>query len=78
MEPWQQFFSKLFPKHFDRSGKIKSYHAQAEFFKSLVLVQQKGQRVPITLQDKVDKEIDKLLAQGHIEKVQNCLDRYFV
>ena len=32
----------------------------------------------ITLQDKVDKEIDKLLRQGHIEKLNECLDKYFV
>ena len=32
----------------------------------------------MTLQHKVDKEIDKLAAQGHIEKLQECLDRYFV
>ena len=34
--------------------------------------------MPVTLQHKVDKEIDKLAAQGHIEKLQECLDRYFV
>ena len=38
---------------------------QAEFFKNLTPIQQKGRRVPITLQEKVDKEIDKLLEQGY-------------
>ena len=33
--------------------------------------------MPVTLQDKVDKEIDKQLAQGHIEKLQESSDRYF-
>ena len=30
-------------------------------------VQKKGRRVPITLQDEVDEENEKLLSQGHIE-----------
>ena len=34
--------------------------------------------MPITLQEKVDKEIDKLLRQGHIEKLTECSDKYFV
>ena len=34
--------------------------------------------MPITLQDKVDKEINKLLRQGHIEKLNECSDKYFV
>ena len=32
----------------------------------------------MTLQEKVDKEIDKLITQGHIEKLKECSDRYFV
>ena len=78
MDPWQLYFSKLFPKLFTRIGKIKNYKVQAEFFKTLVPVQQNGQRVPVTVQEKVDKEIDKLLTQGHIEKLKECSDRYFV
>ena len=38
----------------------------------------KGRRVPITLQEKVGKEIDKLMAQGHIQKLEECSDKYFV
>ena len=34
--------------------------------------------MPITLQDKVDNEIIKLLRQGHIEKLNECSDKYFV
>ena len=30
------------------------------------------------LQKKIDREIDKLLTQGHIEKMKECSDRYFV
>ena len=78
MDQWQLYFSKLFPKLFTRVGKIRNYKVQAEFFKNLVPVQQKGRRVPVTLQEKVDKYIDKLLTQGHEEKLKECSDRYFV
>ena len=50
---------------------------QAEFFENLTPVQQKGRRVPISLQEKVDTEIDKLLKQGQIEKLTECSDKYF-
>ena len=59
---YSQFF-------FARIGKIRNYMIQAEFFKNLLPVHQKGRRVPVSLQYKVDKEIYKLLAQGHIEKL---------
>ena len=78
MDQWQLYFSKLFPKLFTRVGKIRNCKVQAEFFKNLVPVQQKRRRVPVTLQEKVDKEIDKLLTQGHIEKLKECSDRCFV
>ena len=59
-------------------GKIQNYKRQAEFFNNLIPIQQKGRRVPIMLQDKVDGEIDKLLKQGHIERLEDCSDKCFV
>ena len=78
MDPWYQFFSKLFPKFCTRTRKIKNYEVQAEIFKNLVPVQQKGRRVLATLQEKVDKEIDKLLARDQIEQLQERSDQFFV
>ena len=77
LEHWQTYFSKQFENLFNRVGKIKNYRVHADFFETLTPIQQKGRRVPITLQDKVDKEIDKLLRQGHIEKLNECSDKYF-
>ena len=34
--------------------------------------------MPVTLQQKMDKDIDKLLTQGRIENMKECSDRYFV
>ena len=40
--------------------------------------QQKGHRIPIQLQDQVDKEIEKLLKDGHMEKVDKIQDDVFI
>ena len=66
LDDWQNHFSKQFYNLFHICSHIRIYKVQAECFKNLMPIQQKGKRVPITLQEKVDKEIDKLLAQGHI------------
>ena len=79
LDSWETYFSKQqFSNLFSRVGKIRNYKVQAEFFENLNPVQQKGRRVPILLQEKVDAEIDKLLQQGHIEKITECSDKYFV
>ena len=51
---------------------------QAICFKKLTSLQQKSRRVPITLQDKVDNEIEKLLKQGHVDNLEECSDENFV
>ena len=78
LDSWQTYFSKQFSNLFSRVGKIRNYKVAAEFYENLTPVQQKGRRVPISLQEKVDAEIDKLLKQGHIEKLPECSDKYFV
>ena len=40
--------------------------------------QQKGRRIPLQLQDQVDKEIKNLLEQGHSEKVDTIEDDVFI
>ena len=78
LNDWQKHFSKQFHHLFRRVGRIRNYKVQAEFFRNLVPIQQKGRRVSITLQEKVDKEIETLLEQGHIQKLEECSDKYFV
>ena len=78
LDDWQKHFRKQFRHLFRRVGRIRNYKVRAEFFKNLTPIQQKGRRVPITLQEKVDKEIDKLLEQGHIQKLEEYSDKYFV
>ena len=71
----QTDFCKLYPNLFTRLGKIRNANVRTEFFENLKPIQQKGRRVPISLQDKVDKEIDRLIKEGHITKLQECSDK---
>ena len=48
LDDWPKHFSKQFHHLFRRVGRIRNYKVQAEFFKKLVPIQQKGRRVPIT------------------------------
>ena len=57
----QRYFCKLYPNLFTRVGKIRNAKVRAEFFENLKPIQEKGRRVPISLQDKEDKEIDRLI-----------------
>ena len=47
--------------------------------KNANLLQQKGRRVPIQLQDQVDEDIGKQLKEGHIERVDKIqVDIFFL
>ena len=67
LDQWQDYFRKQFSNLFTRVGVIRKYKVQTERFKFLLPIQQKGRRVPTTLQEKVDGEIFKLLHQGHVK-----------
>ena len=74
----QTYFCKLYPNLFTRIGKIRNAKVRADFFENLRPIERKGRRVPISLQDKVDKEINRLINEGHIIKLHECSDKYFV
>ena len=42
------------------------------------ILQQKGRRISVQLQESVDKEIEPLLAEGYIEKVHEIRDNVFM
>ena len=51
---------------FTRIGKIRNSKVRAEFFELLKPVQLKGRRVPISLEDKVDKVIQQLITEANL------------
>ena len=56
----QSSYCKLSRKLFIKIGKIRITEVRAELFEKLKPIQQKGCRVPISLQNKVAKELDRL------------------
>ena len=59
--------------------KISKNHIVSSKFKyPLCPIQEKGRRIPIQLQDKVEKEIEKLLTEGHITKLDKWTSDCFI
>ena len=50
LDQWQLYFSKLFNNLFRRVGNFLKLQSTSRIFRKLLPVQQKGRRVPITLQ----------------------------
>ena len=59
-------------------GKSKHHTANSKFHKNYRVTHQKGRKVPIHLQSKVKIELEKLLNEGHIEKLTNCCAQFFI
>ena len=38
-------------------------------------IQQKGRRIPVHLQERVEEELNKLMDQNHIIKLDKCSDQ---
>ena len=49
-----------------------------EFKQNAKITQQKGRRVPVQLQEAVQKEIERLLEEGRIENVNEVTDKQFI
>ena len=70
--------AKTFPGLVSRIGRSKSKVAKSKFQKDFQPRHQKGRRIPISLQDKVNTELKKLLAEKHVIKLSSCPDKYFI
>ena len=77
--PFKTRIAKQFPQLISRIGRSKIHIFKSKFHKkNFQPKHQKGRRVPINLQEQVNSEIKKLLEEGHIEKLNNCSDQYFI
>ena len=70
----KEHFSELFT----RQGQLIGHEVKIEFTPHAKITQQKGRRVPVQLQDAVQKEIERLLNEGHIERVTEVIDNEFI
>ena len=66
-----------FKELFEREGKLNRHKLRIEYKKTQI-TQQKGRRVPKQLQDAAQAKIDRLLEEGHIEKVNEVTDKQFI
>ena len=63
---------------FSRFGKSKHHTVNSKFHRNYRVTHQKVRKVPIHLQPKVKIELQKLLNEGHIEKLSNCSDHFLI
>ena len=68
----------IYPQLCIRVGKSKKHVMRTQFNEEFVPVQQKGRRVPVHLKERVEKELNKLMDQKHIVKLDKCSDRQFI
>ena len=61
-----------------RIGKSKNHTMKTQFIEEFVPIQQKGRRIPIHLQERVEGELNKLIDQKHIIKLDKCSDKQFI
>ena len=76
--PFKTRIAKQFPQLITRIGRSKIHIVKSKFHRNFQPKNQKGRRVPINLQERVNNEIKNLLEEGHIEKLNNCSDQYFI
>ena len=50
---------------------------KTQFSQDFMPIQQKGRRIPVHLQERVQGELNKLMDQNHIIKLDKCSDRQF-
>ena len=77
-EGWREKFFTKFKNLFDRQGISKNFIVSSKFKYPICPIQEKGKRIPIHIQDKVEKEIEKLLTEGHITKLDKCTSDCFI
>ncbi len=59
--------------------RICNHHiVKTKFVDNFHLTHQKGRRIPLAIQPQVEQEINRLLKEGHIEKLNSCTDDQFI
>ena len=74
----KEHIANNFPNLISRNGRSKNCVVKYNFQEDFQPRHQKGRRLPINLQDKVNKELKKLLDEKHIIKLSICPDKYFI
>ncbi len=74
----QKRIAGQFPKLFSTNTTVHNFKYHVQYKENMEIIQQKGRRVSIHIQTAVENEVDKLLKQGHIEKLTEIGEDIFV
>ena len=77
-ESWKTHFHQKFHRVFSRVGRAKNHQVFSTFKSPLVPIQEKGRRVSVHIQDKVGLEIQTLIQEGHVVKLNKCTSEHFI
>ena len=77
-EQWRNYFASKYNHVFTRQGRSKNHVVKTNFYSPLIPIQEKGRRIPVHILGKVEAEIEKLMAQNHIQKLDSCTDDFFI
>ena len=67
-----------FPKLFKDKGRVKEFEIKINVKSETKITQEKVHTILFQLQEQIDKKIEKLLKEGHIEKVDKIQDDVFI
>ena len=69
---------KKYPHLCTRPGRSKNHMAKSIFKENFTPIQHKGRRVPLHLLERVEQELEKLIEDKQIIRLENCSDEYFI
>ena len=69
---------KKYPQLCTHLGRSKNYMAKSTFKENFIPTQHKGRRVLLHLLERVDQELEKLMEDKQITRVEKCSDEYFI
>ena len=71
-------FQKKFQKLFNSNRTVKELEYNVQYKSKMTIKQQKGLRIAIHMQKAVETEMDKLIKEGHIERLDEVGEDIFV
>ena len=69
---------KKYPHLCTRLGRSKNRVAKSTFKENFTPTQHKGRRVPLPLLERVEQELEKLIEDKQIMRLEKCSDEYFI
>ena len=78
LDIWKNTFYLKYQDLFEHQGRSVHHVVNTKFKYSLCPIQEKGRRISIHVQEKVEKENNKLLLEGHIQRLDKRTSDCFI